>query len=509
MACTAAESEALEVVAIAYVCDDVGGIVRALQRFPLCAEVQTRGCDALTELAKSGPDAILRADGAAAMEVALQALRLHVASVRVQRAALKFMTVLLRSGSAAARGHLMTLDAFIPVMDALRGAFDAERVGLGCLVLGYLAIDESIRAKALDAGVLELLIPALIVQDLNTTALCAVLFLLDKLASHSKAAMQRAVDANVFVALNARMRACADDAALQQASCKFIDGLGMTNAQAECAGAAGVVEVLVAALESDQVLTQQRGCEALHGIVCRSRSSAHRAVQAGVLEPLLQFLSTRTIPADAAGRACGVLHHLLLDNPAASQHACRLGAVEIIIAAGHAHQHERAAFVPGWSSGALHSMLLHGAPDAIDRARRAGALPLLQAALNNDNKQKYKLRECLSIFQDADVARCAAADAAMAALLAEEEAERSAKGAAAKSKGKSKSKSKKSKSKSKGGGGGASGSKPTVNDDNDADADADADAADLAPQPAPPAAPLDDDTDRVDARVDADAALPA
>jgi hypothetical protein len=258
------------------------------------------------------------------------------------------------------------------------------------------------------------------------------------------------------------------------------------DAHAERAGAAGAVEVLVAALRCDDALTQQHACDALHAIVTSFGNCVIRAVHAGVLEPLLGLLVMRSIPAETAACACSLLSLSLAVQPTLSQFACRLGAVEAVIAVMRTRAHEQAGLVVAPASGALHVLLVHDTPDATDCARRANAVPFLQDMLNaHGSEPDHFLRECLSILQDADAARCAAADAAMAALLAEEEAERSATGATAKSKGKTKSKKSKSK------GGGASGRKQPTNDD-----DADADAAGAAPPPAPPAAPLDAGVDR-------------
>jgi hypothetical protein len=348
MASTAAEREALEAVTLAQARCDADGIVRELRRHPLCAEVQAHGCQALHMLTKVDRDAIRNADGAAALEAVSQALRTHSTCANVQRTALYAMSALVHFAPTA-QGHLMTLDAVIPVLDALHvTAADAEAVSHGCLVLGYLCIpDKSSLVKALDAGALELLAPALVAHAEDKSTVTNVLSMIGELALHSEAALERAINAGAVDAVISVMRTRADDAAVQEACCHFLCFMHdeTTSAHAERAGASGVVEVLVAALRSNDTHTQQRSCEALFVMASTARASTvDRAIHAGVFAPLLRLLSTRAVPVETAANACGLLSNLLVVAPTMSPHACRLGAVEGVSATlrmrTHAHEQD-------------------------------------------------------------------------------------------------------------------------------------------------------------------------
>jgi hypothetical protein len=218
MACTAAEGEALEAVTLARSRGDADGIVRELQRHPMCAEVQTRGCQALVMLANSDRDAILRADGIAALEAAVHALRTHL-SVDMQIAGL-YTTSMLLYIAPAARAHMLTLDTIDSVLPALRIlAADAAALVHTCIALGY-SITSSTGTegliKALDGGALELLVSALVAHSEH--AVVGILSPLTVLASHSEAAMQRAVDAGVVDAIVAVMRRWPDHALFSAAA---------------------------------------------------------------------------------------------------------------------------------------------------------------------------------------------------------------------------------------------------------------------------------------------------
>jgi hypothetical protein len=179
-----------------------------------------------------------------------------------------------------------------------------------------------------------------------------------------------------------------------------------------------------------------------------------RAMDAGVIDALVALLRrvTGATPPDLVSQALSLLDGGTLDCPATTQHAGRLGAVEAVVAAMRTHSGDCGVQAAGCL--ALSSLVRDNSGN-MAAALRAGAMTVTQAAMRTvgdtaDEESLEQVRELLAALQQGEATRSDAADAAMAALLADEQAERAAQSAAA-----LKAKSKSGKKKKKGGGNGS------------------------------------------------------
>jgi hypothetical protein len=294
---------------------------------------------------------------------------------------------------------------------------------------------------------------------------------------------QRAFDCGVFDVAVASLRAHGDnDSSFQCDACSVMlaplrtQPLDISAARA-AAVAAGVVGATVTAIRvmlakpeyyTDSIY--EEALAALYELVVDAAAAA-QAVQDGALELLLELLP-RAASGNHAAHASGTLA-LLVTTEAHATRALACGAMEACVGALRAHGTSAVVVAVN----ALHALdsLAKVSPGA---AHCAGAAPIVRAVLNAHRNDAELVRTGPRILAWLQLEAAAAADAAMASLLAEEEAERGAKAAPPAGKRKNKGKGKKN-----------------IPDDTDANRGASgsgsaADASAAAPSSAPLAAPL-------------------
>jgi hypothetical protein len=346
-------------------------------------------------------------------------------------------------------------------------AADAATVSQLCSQLKTVLFNNAC-GDALDDGSLEFLMKLQLAHAGHAgvqATTCAVLLLLFINPAHAHAA----VGAGAIETLTAAMRLHAQSGKLQMYACGSLSRI-MSHGYHVRISRAGAVELLVAALRT-HAADEPTCSPVLH--LLRDLTGTAAASEVGHADGVAAFhAATQAMRTHAASMrvqksGCGALRSLCLDGVATATLAA--GALDVVVAALRRHGAVDDVLIPGYA--ALLSLVNDTA--IAKRAIAAGVLQLQTQCVSAE-----------SLYMRDEVMRClngvvADADAAMAALLAEEDA------APSKSKPKAKSKSK-GKGKGKKAGGAHTASSSATADASAAEPDTDAVEAAAAVADAPP-----------------------
>jgi hypothetical protein len=411
---------------------------------------------------------VLQATVDRVMRATVAALRAHPGNADVQSQGCDlFFAWLGRSFD----GHIMDCvyrDAMDALLDsggvvvataALRAHLHDTTVQVGaCTVLGFVGGNANGRAAAITAGgleaavsVLELHGDALEERQACGMALCALL---------TEETADRAVAAGILPALAAALRSCMSSG-LRVEYCRllvFVAGAIRSGGVVKDGGALVVASGAVAAALGTLKLNAAEGAvilaafDALRGLMSVDACVVLQAAAAGCLEATLAVLARPVL--DGSVVVCAAaLFALMTTVAAAATRAVKLGGIEALVAVMRKHAAEADWNLHITCCLSLHDMVKFDPTVNAAKAYRAGALPFVEACMphcGDTTEERCCQRLLVALRQSV-----ASADAAMAALLAEEEAARpTGRTTQAAAKGKGKGKSKK-----KGGKGGAAAAK--------------------------------------------------
>jgi hypothetical protein len=476
---------------------DIAAVVALMRAHACSAKFQAAACVALCLMfRRSRADhapAALTAASAGAMDVLLAALRHHAADVRVQEFALPALSQLMFTPQlqldAVAQGAVPL------ILAALRThATHVCVLEQGCHALQHIVdANEDVTSAATRAGALDALATLQRAHIAHAGLQRRSLGALKSFAIYGddEDAVERLCAAGGVATTLLALRQHAADAHVQIAGWYLLAELYREHRACDAASSCDATcafELVVAALGAHATHTgvQREVCSAVTALA-RGQGNRRRLRDAGVLDALVSLLRriTRDSPSKLVGMALLALSAGVSFCADTALHAGRLGAVEALIGAMRACN-DPAVQTTGCL--ALYGLLLD--PGNMPAALRAGAIPVVQAALRMEERNpavqrlSSTARDLLAALQHAEseAARFNAADAAMAALLAEEEAERAARPAA-----QLKAKNKSGKKKKHGGSGSGSGAANTnaaaasLPEDEDEPAAADDDSSAAAP----------------------------
>jgi hypothetical protein len=440
----------------------IDAVLTALDVHAADSVLVSSGLKALSTLAEP-PRAVekLCATASRIVRAAVGALRTHKRNAEVQLQGCMLLSSLLTEGGEDAVGQLVSealVDSggLVTVVGALRARVHAYGMQISvCGVLAFL-IGESAVASAIAAGALEVIVAVMEAHGdaFRVLELCylALNTLLSTTCNEQTADLAAA--AGVLSAVAAALRAPASNASLRKDYCVLLSTVvAEMSSGGELIIASDVVSALLATLKQHaaDVNVIEAACNALRSLILLDDCVLQQVANSGGSEAMLALLARPALDRSILPSIVDVLL-LLCEIDAVATRAVTLGGIEALVAVMRKH------------ADASNDMLLEGCCLTLDymvgintgvnasRAYRAGALPFVKACKLRHADDEGMCQSLLDALQQS----VANADAVMAALLAEEDAERPARrttSAAAKGKGKGKSKSKK-----KGGKGGAAAS---------------------------------------------------
>jgi hypothetical protein len=328
------------------------------------------------------------------------------------------------------------------VVDAMRAhAEDALLQGTGAEVLeALMECDAGFMGCAVNAGAARGLLAALRTHVAVAAVVVAAAVALNRIVVRFNTLTEPLADDVHADMVNAALGAARLHAACTaplSACLHLLAVLCITRQQVSVAGAAGAIGVIAWALRTHAANADvaEMACFALGHASLQATAVQRR--DAHVLETLMALLQKRAPVVKVLNQALFAIGATVAQLGCATdedaQHAVRLGAIEAIVNAMRAHASN--AQVQAASLYALHAITMwdgrHGVA-AVARAVRAGALPLVQSALRMYGEKpefaraREEAEQLQAVMQASDADARNAADAAMAALLAEEKAERSA-----------------------------------------------------------------------------------
>ena len=152
---------------------DFASLMRDMDAFPECEELQRAGCDAIDDILQHG-ESHEEAATAGAIECIVQALVLFPFSADTQRTSMMALVGLTCLEASAHRAGNAGAVRF--AVDALRPfPLDANLIYAAVAVLGNISAEVQFRVEALDWGVLALVVSALRRYDLHRSHLTLTL----------------------------------------------------------------------------------------------------------------------------------------------------------------------------------------------------------------------------------------------------------------------------------------------------------------------------------------------
>jgi hypothetical protein len=403
-----------------------GAIEHVVTAMRVCianVDIVGHGCGAIYALVVGVAANADRARCAGAVDVIVQAMRLHAHDENLQHAACVALEALCADD--ATLHQMISAGAFAAVVAAMRA--HAERADVqdqGCSTLQQMlgAASKEFAEHACAAGALEALCA--------TSSVCRDRFgALFQLMLGDPERCRIAADAGAIPAVVQALRTRVNDPSAYGVLCRLLGGLTQyAGAGAAQLCAAGGVELFVAAMRRhpSELDVHLAVCEMIVHLDDEFRS---RACAAGVLELLVTLHTDVALGDDSCAAPLALA--ALACTPGIASRTGELGAVEALVAAMRARLRH-----PEFILACCRALtdLAQFCSANVERATKAGVLPVISAALRTHRAHAEVQQKGAMALRLLEHSATADADAAMAALLAEEEAEQATRQSAQQSK---------------------------------------------------------------------------